>query len=73
MIALRRAFLFVVLPCILGYTVGCLTDAMTKDVAGGLYAAQQQACIDQGKDRASIDACRDDVKKKWDAGQEAGK
>jgi hypothetical protein len=48
---------------------GCLTDEMHKDVAGGLFAAQQNA---------SIDACRADVKRKWsiDAGadaQEAGK
>jgi hypothetical protein len=57
---------------------GCLTDEMHKDVAGGLFAAQQNACIDKYSDRASIDACRADVKRKWsiDAGadaQEAGK
>jgi hypothetical protein len=53
---------------------GCLTDEMHKDVAGGLFAAQQAACIDKYADRPSIDKCRDEVKRKWalDAGQEAG-
>ena len=54
--------------------VACLTDQMTKDVAGVTYAAQQQACIDKYADRASIDACRDRVKREWataDAGADA--
>jgi hypothetical protein len=49
---------------------GCLTDEMHKDVAGGLFAAQQNACVDKYADRASIDACRARVRAAWavDAG-----
>jgi hypothetical protein len=51
----------------------CLTDEMKKDVAGGTYAAQQQSCIDRYGDKPHIDACRDEVKRKWsnDAGADA--
>lgn len=57
--------------CIVAFSSGCLTDQQKKDVAFDVYAAQQQACIDQYADKPSIDKCRARVQAAW--AKDAGK
>jgi len=68
------AVLALCLGCyIAGQCCGCFPEAKEVAAAAG-YEAQQMRCVEQYADRASIDACRDRVKKAWattDAGADA--
>ncbi len=67
-IALRQtiatALAVFALAFIVGHCVGCFEQPAQLAAAAG-YEAQQMRCVEQYADRASIDRCRDRVKKAW--------
>ncbi len=59
---------------VVAHCTGCFEQPAQLAAAAG-YEAQQMRCVEQYADRASIDRCRDRVKKAWtvsDAGAEGG-
>ncbi len=63
-----------VVVAVVAHCTGCFEQPAQLAAAAG-YEAQQMRCVEQYADRASIDRCRDRVKKAWtvsDAGAEGG-
>ncbi len=71
---ISAALVLGVVVAVVAHCVGCFEQPAQLAAAAG-YEAQQMRCVEQYADRASIDRCRDRVKKAWtvsDAGAEGG-
>lgn len=51
----------------------CGSTQVKAEEAEAAYLAQQLRCVESNPDRPSIDACRADVRAKWDAARDGGK
>jgi hypothetical protein len=70
----RRDFVLAGLALFLPLVIIVACASARQDAAGLSYESQHLACIDQYETRAAIDACRNDVRRRWgrlDAGPPA--